>query len=91
MPVLPDLSKYVDIAGPHVRMGRRQVRIPIAAILAALPDAARAARERAADDHAESSPGGANVTAGEVAEDVAAFLSVLAEAVLPAVLKANGL
>jgi hypothetical protein len=66
------------------------VRIPVVAVIAAVPKAIRAAKLVAADDKATSSDGGAKVTAKEVAEAVAAFTAALAEEALPAILAANG-
>jgi PPE-repeat protein len=66
------------------------VRIPIIAVVTAIPKAVRAAKLVAADDKRASSHGGAQVTAKEVAEAVAAFTTALAEEVLPAILAANG-
>ena len=71
-----------------VRVGR--INIPVFALLAAVPPAVRAFKERAADDRAASSPGGAKVTPGEFLEDFCAFMACLAEAAGPAVAKANG-
>lgn len=67
------------------------VRLPIFALLAAIPRAAKRCRESAADNHDASSPGGAKTTASEVTEDVLAFLSVLVEEAMPAILAANGI
>jgi len=66
------------------------VRIPIVAIIAAIPQAVRAAKLVAADDKAPASPGGTKVTAAEVAEAVAVFVAALTEEVLPAILASNG-
>lgn len=66
------------------------VRIPVVAVIAAVPSAIKAARLVAADDKATSSDGGSKVTAKEVGEAVAAFTLALGEAVLPAILAANG-
>ena len=73
-----------------VSIGRRGVRLPLFAIIAALPRAARKARESAADNKEAASPGGAKVTAAEVLEDFLAFGTTLLEEALPAVLEANG-
>ena len=72
-----------------VTIGRRGVRVPIVAILAAIPDAIAAAKAKAANDRDADSPGGATVTAGEVVEDIGAFFLALAEAAGPAILEAN--
>ena len=66
------------------------VRIPVVAVIAAVPRAVRAAKLVAADDRTPASPGGEKVTALEVAEAVAAFVAALAEDITPAVLAANG-
>lgn len=66
------------------------VRIPIVAVVAAVPKAVRAAKLVAADDKSASSDGGTKVTAKEVTEAVAVFTAALAEEVLPAILAANG-
>ena len=66
------------------------VRIPIVAVLAAVPKAVRAAKLVATDDKSASSDGGAKVTPREVAEAVTAFAAALVEEVLPAILAANG-
>jgi hypothetical protein len=66
------------------------VRIPVVAVIAAVPGAIKAARLVAADDKSASSDGGTRVTAKEVGEAVAAFTLALGEAVLPAILAANG-
>ena len=68
----------------------RGVKIPIFALLAAIPDAIAAAKAQGADDRDTDSPGGATVTAGEVAEDIGAFLLALGEAALPELLRING-
>ena len=73
----------------NVKVGR--VNIPVLAILMAIPAAIKAASDAAAADHAASSPGGEKVTPEEVLGIIGAFLHVLGDAVLPAVLKANGL
>lgn len=67
------------------------VKLPIFALIAAIPRAAKRCRESAADNKDAGSPGGAKTTAGEVAEDVLAFLSVLVEEAMPAILTANGI
>jgi len=74
-----------------VTIGKRGVKVPVVALLEAIPKAVAAAQAKAADDRAPDSPGGATVTPGEVLEDVGAFLKALGEAALPAVLQANGL
>lgn len=66
------------------------VRIPVVAVIAAVPSAIKAARLVAADDKSASSDGGSKVTPKEVGEAVAAFTLALGEAVLPAILAANG-
>jgi len=66
------------------------VRIPVVAVLAAVPKAVRAAKLVAADDKSASSDGGTKVTPKEVTEAVAAFAAALVEEVLPAILAANG-
>lgn len=71
------------------RVGR--INIPVLAIVEAIPGAIKRAREVGSDDKDADSPGGAKVTAAEVAEDIAAFFAVLAEEVLPQILGANGL
>ena len=70
-----------------VRIGA--VRIPVFTLLAAIPDAVRAAQAVAHDDHDPASPGGERVTADEVAQAVGAFCSALAEAALPSIVAAN--
>lgn len=65
----------------HVRTGR--IQIPIAAIIEAAIEAADAARESGADNHDADSPGGATVTAGEIAEDVGVFVTAFGAALLP--------
>jgi hypothetical protein len=67
----------------------RGVKIPIATILAAIPSAIKAAKESAADNRDEDSPGGVKVTAGEVAEDAGAFFAKLAEKVVPDLIELN--
>lgn len=71
-----------------IKIGR--VSIPVFAIVAAIPRAIRRAAEVAKDDRDANSPGGVKVTPGEVAEVVLAFVAALGEAILPAVLKSNG-
>lgn len=66
------------------------VRIPIVAVLAAVPKAVRAAKLVATDDKSASSDGGTKVTPKEVAEAVTVFAAALVEEVLPAILAANG-
>jgi len=66
------------------------VRIPVVAVIAAVPGAIKAARLVAADDKTAASDGGTKVTAKEVGEAIAAFTLALGEAVLPAILAANG-
>jgi hypothetical protein len=66
------------------------VRIPVVAVIAAVPKAVRAAKLVASDDKSASSDGGVRVTPKEVAEAVAAFTTALAEEVLPSILAANG-
>ena len=73
-----------------VVVGKRNVRIPVGALIAAIPEAVAAVRASAADNRDADSPGGAAVTPGEVAEDVAAFFQELAKAAGPAILRANG-
>ena len=70
------------------KVGR--VNIPVFAIVAAIPGAVRAAHAERLQNREAESAGGSKVTAGEVAEEVLAFVAALGEAVLPAVLKANG-
>jgi len=70
-----------------VRIGA--VRIPIFTLLAAIPEAMRAAKAVAHDDHDPASPGGERVTAEEVAQAVGAFCEALAEAAVPAIVAAN--
>jgi hypothetical protein len=72
----------------NVSIGR--VKLPVFAIVAAIPAAARKCRESAADNKAAASPGGSKVTAAEVLEDVLAFVAALGEEAMPAILKANG-
>lgn len=72
-----------------ITIGRRGVKIPVVAILRAIPRAIKAAKESAADNRDASSPGGAKVTAGEVAEDVAAFFAKLAQVVAPEIIELN--
>jgi PPE-repeat protein len=67
-----------------------KVRIPVLAIVNAIPAAVRAANAVANDDRDASSDGGAKVTAREVTEAIGAFTAALAEEVLPAILAANG-
>lgn len=67
------------------------VKIPVFKVIAAIPEAVQAAAAVAKDDKSPGSPGGEKVTAGEVAEAIAAFLGALGEAIAPAVAKANGL
>lgn len=67
-----------------------KVRIPIAAIVAAIPAAVRAANAVSADDKSASSDGGKKVTPREVTEAVGAFFATLAVEVTPAILAANG-
>lgn len=74
----------------RVRIGRRGVQVPVAAIIAAIPAAIARAQAVGADDRDPDSPGGVQVTPGEVAEDVGAFFLALGEQVLPDVLAANG-
>lgn len=66
------------------------IRIPIVAVIAAVPRAVHAAKLVTAEAHGPLSPGGAKVTPLEVTEAIAAFLAALAEDVTPAVLAANG-
>ena len=65
------------------------VKIPVAAILAAIPAAIAAEKASASDDHDPSSPGGAAVTPGEVLADIGAFFLALGEAAAPAIVAAN--
>jgi hypothetical protein len=81
----------VPMKTKHVKIGRLQVRIPLAQLLAAIPGGVRAAIKKGADDRDPSSPGGKKITAAEIAEDVAAFFKAWGEAALPAILQANGL
>lgn len=67
-----------------------RIRLPLFAILSAIPRAAARCRASAADNRDADSLGGAKVTAAEVAEDVLAFLAALAEETMPAILSANG-
>jgi hypothetical protein len=71
--------------------GKRGVKLPLGALIEAIPAAAKAWQEKAADDQAPESDGGTKITAKEVMEDVGAFLASLAEHAAPAVLQANGL
>jgi hypothetical protein len=66
------------------------VRIPVVAVIAAVPKAIRAAKLVAADDKSPTSDGGTRVTAKEVVEAIEAFTLALSEEALPAVLAANG-
>ena len=66
------------------------VRIPVFAIIAALPAAVRAANAVAADDRSVESDGGAKVTAREVTETIGAFVAALLSDVTPTILAANG-
>jgi hypothetical protein len=75
----------------HVKIGRLDIGIPVFQLLAAIPGGVRAAVASGADNHDPDSPGGEKVTAGEVAEDVAAFFKAWGDAALPAILKANKL
>ena len=68
-----------------------KVKIPVFAIIKAIPGAVRAAAAVAADDKSASSPGGTAVTPGEVVEAIAAFVGALGEAIIAPVLDANGL
>jgi len=74
----------------HVRIGRANISIPVIQLLAAIPKGVRASIESGADNHDPDSPGGEKVTAGEIAEDVAAFFKAWGEAAMPAILRANG-
>ena len=71
--------------------GKRGVKLPLGALLEAIPGAVEAWKAKAADDQAPESDGGEKITAKEVLEDVGAFLASLAEHAAPAVLSANGL
>jgi hypothetical protein len=68
-----------------------KVKMPVFAIVAAIPKAVKAAKVVGADNRDASSPGGKKVTAGEVAEVVAAFLVALGAEVTDDILEANGL
>ena len=71
------------------KIGR--VQIPVLAIVKAIPGAVRAAHAERLQNREADSAGGSKVTAGEVAEEVLAFVAALGEAILPAVMRANGL
>lgn len=73
----------------NIKIGK--ISLPIFALVAAIPRAAKKCRASAADNKDADSPGGSKVTAGEVAEDVLSFLTVLAEEAMPAILAANGI
>lgn len=74
----------------EIPIGKTGVKIPLTTLISAIPKAIKALQAKAADNHDEDSPGGVKTTPGEVAEDVAAFCTALAEALLPAVLKQLG-
>lgn len=74
-----------------ITIGKRGVKLPIFAILAAIPEAVEDAAESAADNHDPDSPGGEKVTPEEVLQDVGAFFEALAKGAAPAILRANGL
>jgi hypothetical protein len=71
------------------RVGK--VKIPVFAIVEAIPRAIKRAREVGSDDRDADSPGGSKVTVLEVTECVAAFFAALTEEVLPKILSANDL
>lgn len=68
-----------------------KVKVPVFAIVAAVPKAVKAAKVAGADNRDANSPGGKKVTAGEVAEVIAAFLAALGAEVTDDILEANGL
>jgi len=72
----------------NLKIGR--VVIPLFKVVSAIPAAVRKAAEAARDNKDADSAGGAKVTPAEVTEVVFAFVATLGEAVLPAILEANG-
>ncbi len=74
-----------------LEIGNRGVQFPLGKAIEAIPTAIAAAKASGADDRDPASPGGVKVTAAEAAEDFCAFMTAWAEALLPAVLDANGL
>jgi hypothetical protein len=88
-PLVRALSSRLKESVMVVQIGK--VKIPLFAVIRAVPLAVKAAAEEASDNKAPSSPGGAKVTPGEVGEVVLAFVLKLADIVAEPVLKANGL
>lgn len=64
-----------------IRVGRGIV-IPLGTLVRALVAGARAVQATAADDRDADSPGGVKRTAGEVAEDISAFVAAFGAALL---------
>lgn len=71
------------------KIGR--VKIPVFVVIAAIPPAIRAAREKLMAAKEADSPKGAKVTPAEVMSVIGAFISELAREVGPALLDANGI
>lgn len=72
-----------------IKIGK--IRVPVLAVVTAVPRAVRRAQAVAGDDRSPDSPGGTTVTPGEVLECVLTFTTALAEEITEPFLRANGL